>query len=351
MPFAEHFMLQGKFTVPATLPNVVNVNCGFLPTKIELIDVNNVSASTANENIIRVVWNQDFPSDATNTTMIEWMTASATTMNVSNVSSNGISLYDGHAASPNQLVLGAKIAGTNTAKATGTFTITSTATLFPGATILMTGNTVNKQLGGMFFTVNTVASSTTFTIANASWLNTSSFTNGAETFNVQLVTTPSLYYPQNAQIVNISAANPAVITTSTNTNLSVGQQVRLYVPSVFKMTQANFVTGIVSAVSANQITLGGIVSVNSSAFTAWAWPAASGVPYSPAFVVPMGAGPSATTAQPFVTYNEDTLQDATMSQAFQGFTVGTSILQTASASVIGVTAGDIISWTAWRADV
>ena len=40
MPFAEHFMLQGSFTVPSTFdathPFAINVNTGFLPTKIQL---------------------------------------------------------------------------------------------------------------------------------------------------------------------------------------------------------------------------------------------------------------------------------------------------------------------------
>jgi len=250
------------------------------------------------------------------------------------------------------LVLGPKIAGTTYAKSTGTFTITSTATLYVGATVLMTGFTVDKQLGGMFFTVNSVASSTTFTIANSgNWLNTSSFTGGAQTFAVQLVATPSLYYPQNAQIVYISAANPAVVTTSTNLNLTIGQQVRLYVPKAFAMTQANFTTAIVSAVSGNQVTLGGLVNLNSSAFTAFAWPAATGVPYSPATLVPIGSGPTPTTFLPVTQYNFDTLDDAVNNQAFQGFTVGSNILIGASSTVIGVTASDIISWTAWRGDV
>lgn len=360
MPFAEHFMAQGTFTVPATVPATVTVNCGFLPTKVELIDKTAILSMTggpppvnpgANYLMYRAVWNNDF---STSLTLVEGITPSAATSSLTPITANGISPYDGHAASPTQLLLGPKIAGTNTAKATATFTITSTATLYPGATILMTGNSVNKQLGGMFFTVNTVPNSTTFTIANAGWLNTANFTNGAETFNVQLVLVPSLYYPANAQIVSISAANPAVVTTSTNTNLTVGQQVRLYVPKVFGMTQANFVTAVVSAVSANQVTLGGANAfgvsngLNSSSFTAFAWPAATSVPFSPAIMVPIGSGPYVNSSG---NYLEDTLQDATINTAYQGFTVGTGILATPSTTVFGVTAADVISWTAWRGDV
>lgn len=368
MPFAEHFMTQGQFTAgtagsSSTIPTTVTVNCGFLPTKVELINMSAIVSMTGGPPVAnpgatylmyRAVWNANFASFTTPFTLVEGITPSALTSSLTKITSNGISLYDGHGASPNEYSLGPKITGSNTAIATGTFTITSTATLYPGATILMTGNTVNKQLGGMMFTVSTVASSTTFTIANSSsWLNTASFTNGAETFYVQLVSVPQLYYPQNAQITFISAASSAVVTTSTNTNLTVGQQVRLYVPRAFGMTQANFTTAVVSAVSGNQVTLGGANAfgvsngLNSSAFTAFAWPTAANVPYTPAYLVPIGSGPYPLSSN----YNDDTLLDATINTAYQGFTVGTGILATASSTVFGVTAGDIISWTAWRGDV
>lgn len=363
MPFAENFMVQGTFTAgtlnsASTIPTSVNVNCGFIPTRVELIDMTTIGSMTggppllnpgANYLLFRASWQTAFATAATPFTLVEALTPSAATVSVQPITASGITPYDGHAASPGQLLLGPKIAGTNTAKATGIFTVASTATLFPGAVILMTSNSVNKQLGGMFFTVATVASGTTFTIANASWLNTGNFTNGAETFNIQLVTVPGLYYPYRAQIVNISAANPAVVTTSVNTQLTVGQQVRLYVPRVFGMTQANFVTAIISAVSGNQVTLGGFIGLNASAFTAFAWPAASGVPYTPAVMVPIGSGPSPTSNP--LGYNYDTLDDATENLAFQGFTVGPGILNTASTTVPGVVAGDVIAWTAWRSDV
>jgi len=375
MPFAEHFMVQNTFTVPATLPAQVNINLGFIPTKVEIIDktalLSMVSGTPlinpgANYLFYRGTWNNDF---STGLTLVEAQAPAASIANVpvstaSIVTANGISPYDGAAASPTQLVLGPKINGTTITKATGTFTLSSTASLFPGSTVLITNRgtgaaslgVVNPALGGMFFTVDTVPTSTTFTIANSgNWLNTASFTDGAQTFSVQLVTTPALYYPQNAQIVFISAANPAVVTTSTNTNLTVGQQVRLRVPRYFGMTQADGLVGIVSAVSGNQVTLGGIRFVNSSAFTAFSFNSGvagiTSVPYSPAMLIPMGSGPSVASGPPIVTYNVDVLDDATDNQAFQGFTVGSSILQAASATVIGVTAGDIISYVAWRGDV
>lgn len=366
MPFAEHFMVSGTFTVPATVTTsvsaTVNVNCGFQPTKVVLNDVTALAAMAGGPPVINPGatylgyqwdWNSGFGNG---TALSTAMAPAASVTNVPVVSNgwvavNGITPYNGGGASPNQLSFGAPIAGSSVTKASGTFTVTSTATLYVGARVLLTGFTVDKQLGGMMVTIATIPNSTTFTIANSStWLNTASFTGGAQVFAVRLVTVPALYYPESAQIAFVSQANSAVVTTTTNTSLTVGQQVRVLVPSRFGMTQANNQTAIISAVSGNQVTLGGLVSLNSSAFTAFSWPTAAQVPFTPAYLVPIGSGPSPQPGPP-ITYNVDVLDDATTSQAYQGFQVGSNILIGASSTVLGVTAGDTIVWTAWRGDV
>lgn len=373
MTFPGRDMRQGTFTAgtagsSSTIPTTVTVNCGFVPTKVELINMTLLNTTMAggppvvnpgaNYLTFRATWMEQFASSVTPFTMLEALTPSAATISLGRVLTNGISAYNGQvtppASSMNSLVLGPTISGSNTAKATGTFTISSTATLYPGAVILMTKNSNNKQLGGMYFTVDTVPNTTTFTIANPGWMNTANFTDGAETFKVQLVTVPPYYYPQMATVVNISAANPAVITTSINLNLQVGNVVRIRCSSTFGMSQINNVTGIISAVSKNQITLGGTTgafslnnSVDSSAFTAFAWPAATAVPFVYPTLTPVGSGPTLEAAG---YYNTDGLSDATVNASYQGFVVGSSVLNTASSTVFGVTAGDVFAWTAWRAD-
>jgi hypothetical protein len=352
MPFAEHFMTSGTFTLGSSFPQTVNVNCGFQPTKIMITDETQfgVGSSAFLQNAF---WDSTNPTQ----TNVTYAASSSTLYNAA-VTTNGISVYNGGAASPNPYALGPKVTGSSYVKSTGVFTLSSNSTFYVGATVLLTGFTVDKQLGGMLVTVSALSSTTGITIANSgNWLNTSSFTGGSQTFYAQLVTTPYLYYPQNSQVVYISAANPAVVTTSTNMNLSVGQQVRLYVPKAFGMTQANFTTAVISAVSGNQVTLGGASAasgggfgvsngLNSTGFTAFTWPTVSGVPFTPAYMVPIGSGPYPVTTG---NYNEDTLQDATINTAFNGFTVGTNILQTTGTFIVA--ASDVISWTAWRGDV
>lgn len=344
MTFPGRAMVQGTFTVPATLPARVNVNCGFIPSKIELINRSEIGDNSANENWERVCWNTDFGS-ANN--YVEWHTASSTAMNVSNVTSNGISAFDGH----NSIQLGSQITGTVITKATNAVVTATSHGLQQGDLILMTNNAVMTQLGGLIMQVRSVSDANTFTL----YLNTNTANFTQETnFKFKRIIVGPLYYPNWLMISNISQANGVVISTLAQHNLTVGQQVRIRVPSVFGMVEINNLQGVITAVAnangsttAPSITIGGIDSTN---FTAWAWPATTKVPFTPAFVQPIGAGPTVQSGPPTVTYNVDPIDDATDSQAFQGFTVGTNLLQTATGSVIGVQASDVISWTAWRQD-
>jgi hypothetical protein len=342
MSFAENFMLQGTFTAPATLPGSVAVNLGFLPSRVELINLTEIGDTSANEVWERVLWNSAFGS--TNN-YVEWHTASASTINVSNVTANGIVPYDGRLAAPYNF--GPVVTATSLSKANPAVLTSAAHGLQTGDRILITGPftvaTAMNQLGGIIFTV-TVTGANTVTIPINT--NTGNFTATTVTTWRKVLQGP-LYYPQSAVITGITAANPVVVTTAIAHGLTVGQQVRIRVPKLFGMTQINNLQGIITAVSTTTFTLG---AIDSSAFTAFAWPATTSVPFTPATYVPVGSGPSPFTFGN-VTYNVDVLDDATLNNQFLGFTVGAGLLQTATGGVIGVVASDVIAWTAWRADV
>ncbi len=207
-----------------------------------------------------------------------------------------------------------------------------------------TAATAMNQLGGMVFTVTVIDANTVSIPINT---NTANFTATTVTTWRKVIVGP-LFYPQRAFITGITAANPCVVTTSTNHGYTVGQQVRLLVSRPFGMTQINNLQSVITAVTATTFTLG---NLDSSAFTAFAWPAVTSLPFTQPEVVPIGSAPVFTTFLPNVQYAYDTLEDATNNQGFQGFIIGAGLLQTASSSVIGVTANDVLSWTAWRADV
>jgi hypothetical protein len=360
MTFPGRAMVQGTFTAPASLPGVQLVNCGFIPSKVQLINRTALTSMVTGTPLINPGanylgfqwdWNTDFGSTVT---QVLAMAPAASVTNVPVVSngvitSNGIAAYNGQIAAPgiNSVTLGATVTAGALSKASAA-SMTSTAHgLSTGDQIVITGpftaTTAMNQLGGIRFTV-TVTNANAFTIPINT--NVANFTATTVT-TYRKVLNPAYYYPQNTVITGITAANPMVVTTATNHGFTVGQAVRLNVPAVMGMTQANNIAAVITAVTATTFTLG---SVDSSAFTAFGWPATTSVPFNPARVIPIGSGPTPTTFLPSVQYNYDTLDDATTNQAFQGFSVGSNILVAASTTVLGVTASDVISWTAWRQD-
>lgn len=359
MPFAEEFMLQGTFTAPATLPGVQLVNCGFLPTKVQLINRTAIASMTGGPPALNPGtnylgfqwdWNVDFGSTVTSVLAMAPNNAVATVPVVSNglITTNGIAQYNGQIASPGvaSLGFGPTVTGGALSKANPA-QLTSTAHgLQTGDKIMITGpftaTTAMNQLGGIVFSV-TVTGANTVTIP----INTNVANFTATTVTTwRKVTQDAYYYPQNAVITGITAANPMVVTTSTNHGLTVGQKVRLKVPAIMGMTQADNLQGVITAVTSTTFTLG---AIDSSAFTAFGWPATSSVPFNPARVIPIGSGPSVVSTPPY--YYDDTLLDATTNVSFQGFSVGTNILVAGSSTVLGITASDVFSWTAWRASI
>ena len=341
MPFAEHFMLQGVTTAAqtATLPASININTGMLPTKIWVTNETQYGASgTGNLNITEMFWDSVYPTQ----TKISYWNAAGTAILQGVVTTNGISLYDG----TDSVLLGPVVTGGALSKANPA-QLTSTAHgLQTGDQILIhgpfTAATAMNQLGGMIFTV-TVTGANTVTIPINT--NTANFTATTVT-TWQKVRVGPLFYPQRAFITGMTAANPIVVTTSTNHGYTVGQQVRLHVPAVFGMVQANNLQGVITAVTATTFTIG---SIDSSAFTAFAWPAVTSLPFTQPYVTPVGSGPSVVATPPY--YYDDKLDDATVNIGFQGFNIGAGLLLTSTNAVIGVTASDILSWTAWRGDL
>lgn len=334
-------MLSGVTTAAqaATLPAVISINTGFLPTKVWIVNETQFGASgTGNENITEMWWDSAYPTQ----TKIQYWNAAGTAILNGVVSTNGISNYDGKQS----VLLGPVVTGGALSKANPAQLTSNAHGLQTGDQILIhgpfTAATAMNQLGGMIFTV-TVTGANTVTIPINT--NTANFTATTVTTWQKVVVGP-LYYPQRAFITGMTAANPIVVTTSTNHGYTTGQQVRLRVSPVFGMTQANNLQGVITAVTATTFTIG---SIDSSAFTAFAWPAVTSLPFTQPYVEPVGSGPFAVTTPPF--YTTDTILDATTNIGYQGFNIGAGLLLTSAAGTIGVTASDVFSWTAWRGDL
>jgi hypothetical protein len=341
MPFAENFRIQGTFTAPATLPASINLNLGFIPSGFKMWDLTQAGVSTS-AFLQYLEWQSNW---TTNQGIATYITSGGTTLNQAAVTTNGISIYDGSQG----FTLGPNITGTTITQANPAVATATAHGLQTGDQVIFNNLAVMKQIGGIPFTV-TVTGANTFTIP----INTSGFAAAETAFTINKILVNNLYFPNTLVITGITQANPMVVTTSTNHNLKVGQQVRFRIPAVFGMQQLNVgpnnslygLQGVISAVTSTTFT---IATVNSTSFTAFVWPVVGKVPFTPAQAIPVGSGPTPITVTPALVYNDDLLVDAVTNIQFKGITIGTSILQSTGTFVIA--ASDVFAYEAWRDDV
>ena len=196
------------------------------------------------------------------------------------------------------------------------------------------------QLAGLDFTVANVVNNVSFDLIYMDSIVGAS--PGAGTYRV--IPFNPLYYPRNRYITKISQAAQAIVTLSVTHGYTVGQEVRLIVPTVtaseFGMTELDGIQATIVAVGAadadgatNTIT----IDVDTTGFTAFAFPLTAAPGFTPAQVVPMGANTAEGLAQ-----NVNILADATVNQGYLGI-----LLQGGANSPAGA-ANDVIYWVAGK---
>lgn len=250
--------------------------------------------------------------------------AGSTAVNMVVITANGFTLVDS-SANP----LGAQIAITASTNATQPVVSTgNTGSLAAGSVVRLTGITAQPNLSGYDFSIDTVINNTSFRIANA--LANAPGAAGTNGFYAQVLYDP-IYYPTRRFIVNITKAAQAVVTTSVNHLYTVGQAVRLYVPAVFGMTQANGLLVNIVAVTAGTFT----INLDTTAFSTFTFPLAASVPFTPAIVVPVGEETDQFS-------NPNLLDDATVNTAYIGVMLGAGVNGPAGQ------ANDVIYWLAGK---
>jgi len=197
--------------------------------------------------------------------------------------------------------------------------------LVAGDVVRLINVTTAQQLGGMDFTVgiNTLTSGT-FSLDYMAAVVT------ATTGSWRKINFQPQFYPRHRSITKITAASSAVVSMSVAHGYIVGQEVRLRVPAAFGMVEANNLLGTITAVSAGTITL----DIDSSAFTAFAFPVSADVPFSPALVIPVGEAASEAYA--------NLLDDATNNVSFVGMKLAAGANSPAGAT------SDVIFWKAGK---
>jgi hypothetical protein len=196
------------------------------------------------------------------------------------------------------------------------------------------------QLGGLDFTINNIVGGTSFDLAYMAQIANAN--PGAGTFRV--IPFNPYFYPRVRTITKISQAAQAIVTLSVDHQFTVGQSVRFIIPAVnaveFGMTQLNGVEATIVAIDqadADGVTNTITIDVDTTGFTAFAFPVTAAGAFTPAQVVPVGEN----TAEALSTGN-DILGDSTENRGFIGIQ-----LQAGADSPAGV-ADDEIMWVAGK---
>lgn len=297
--------LQGNFT---STGGTFVLPVEFSPVYFRMTNLTK-QGSTANPGVVkRVEWYAGMPTDSAFTVT---NTNGAATDQSNYITSGGITLVDTSIRTPGALNTGiTAISQANPA----VVSLASTAGIAQGYIALMSNTTGMLQISGWAFTVGTVVASTSFTLA---YLDSSGFAAAATAGDVRIIPYNPLFYPRNRLITSITQASSAVIQLSVTHGFTVGQLVRIYVPSQFGMTQMNAQLATVTAVNTSTNTI--TVNINSTGFTAFAFPtsavAATGVNFPQ--VVPVG---EAATA-PY----QNLLDDATFNTSVVGLNIGSAV--------------------------
>jgi len=165
--------------------------------------------------------------------------------------------------------------------------VTQTNTYSNGDIIRIYNTTGMLQIAGMDFQISSVSGSG-YTLLG---LPAAGFAAAATAGYTRRISQFNFVDPEFLYVTNITQATNAVVTLSVDptTIYAVGMLVKFTVPYSYGMTQINQMTGEIIAVSAANYTI--TVNINTSAFTAFAFPASSGSPTTQLFatIAPSGA--------------------------------------------------------------
>lgn len=216
---------------------------------------------------------------------------------------NGFTVYDGSIQTPGPAVTGTAISQAALAVAADV-----AHGFVAGDRIVVSNCTGMRQVEGMTFEILSV-NANDYTLP----INTAAFVAPATAITSRKLPALPEFGPRRMYITGMTAANPMVVTTSERHAFQVGGLVRLSVPTGFGMVQADDLIGTVTAVThvagaASTFTL----NIDSSGFTAFAFPASADVPFTHAYALPVGD-------------DATVLVDSIANGAFRGVVLGTSV--------------------------
>ena len=283
MPFT--IVTQGSFTsagVPVNIP---------LPSSVDYFKTVNMTQLATTQNPGRgfqFEWYGN-PSFANNSA-IEWFKTNASNaVNMNLVTSGGFN-YVTSFPNPEAPFVGTAITAASPAVASGF----SGLPYNNGDRVVLYNTIGMAQIGGMEFTVSSTSSSG-FTLLG---LPAVGFAAAATAVTSRRVSPFNPMLPEFMYVTAISQASSAVVTVSTDptSTVYVGQKLVFQIPPSFGMVEINsnstYMNGIPAIVTAvNAAAYQFTVNVNSTNFTAFAFPASTASPTAPLFatVAPQGS--------------------------------------------------------------
>lgn len=305
---------QGRFTSAGT---AVDLTIRSDMDWMEVINETQWATTQATGRGIKFEWQRGMTAGhAFETTKVD----STNALQGEKVTSGGFTVIDPSAG------LGAAVTGTTITKADPPVCTAAGHGYSNGDIVIMNTMTNMPQLATVFWEIGNVATNT-FELTYMD-TNTANFTAEAA-FTVRKAPSFSSWVPPAVLVTAISAAATAGVTLSaTVASYTVGQVIRVLCPAAFGMVEIDGLEGEILSINTTTNTL--TLDIDSSAFTAFAWPASSAIPFSYAGINPIGTNSSTS------------LDDATDNTAFIGMTLGAGIDGPAGSS------SDVIYWRAGK---
>lgn len=276
---------------------------------------------------------------------IEWLkTNSTNAMNLTQVTSGGFTYVQ---TFPNVEPQAANAITAITAA--NPAVVTQTNTYVNGDIVRIYGTTGMLQIAGMDVQISSVSGSG-YTLLGLPATASNGFAAAGTAGFTRRISTLAVE-PEYLYVTNISQASQAVVSTSVDPSAFyvVGMKVHFSVPSSFGMTEINQLTGTIVAVNAvaaasNIGAYNFTVDIDSSAFTAFSFPASTSSPVAALFATVAPAGASTKQNQTTGVY---TGYDFNKQPFRSGQFVPYMFLAAGAQSPAGSTS-DVIAWQAFK---